>query len=343
MNVTVKTLAQAAGVSRGTVDRVLHGRGGVRADVEQKVKELARQMGYVPNRAGRALAANKTHYKIGVLLPSVGNIFFDGVIEGIEKARDEFYDMGIDVVMRKVQGFVEDTHLSSIDALIREGCQALCLTTVNTPALRDKINALAAAGIKTVLVNTDVEESRRICYVGSDYYHAGKTCAGMLALIAPKRRLKILIVTGSLNMFGHNLRIRGFEDQLAAQKIDFTEVAVVESNDSDITAQQLTTEYLNKDPEINCVYVTGAGVQGVGAALIAHGREDIIAIAYDDIYSTKELVKAGIVKFVLCQQPQRQGYHAIKRAYQALNGIIGEDTVGDFITDNLIKIGANID
>ena len=86
MKVTVKSLAQAAGVSRGTVDRVLHNRGGVKPEVVLKIKNLAKELGYIPNRAGKALAAYKTPIKIGVMLPSIGNPFFDGCGKDIDFA-----------------------------------------------------------------------------------------------------------------------------------------------------------------------------------------------------------------------------------------------------------------
>ena len=116
----------------------------------------------------------------------------------------------------------------------------------------------------------------------------------------------------------------------------------VESFDSDIRAQQVTYKVLKAHSEINCVYIAGAAVQGVGSALIANGSKDVFAIGFDELYSTRQLVSAGIIKFVVCQQPTRQGYHAIKRAYQAVAGQLG-DSVPDFITDTIIKIKANLE
>lgn len=341
MKVTVKSLAQAAGVSRGTVDRVLHNRGAVKEDVAKRVRLLAKELGYVPNRAGRALAAYKTPIKIGALMPSVGNAFYQEIIQGIDEAQKEFADLGLEVVLKEVEGFEDETHLEAIDYLLKRGCKALCLATVNTDPLRERINELHDKEIPVVLLNTDVENARRLCYVGSDYLTAGATCAGMLSL-ARQDKLSVLIVTGSHSMLGHNLRIRGFEEELKRQKIDFEIVDTVESFDSDIRAQQVTSEALKKHPKINCVYIAGAAVQGVGAALIAHNDDNIFAIGFDELYSTKQLVSAGIIKFVVCQQPVRQGYHAIKRAYQSVAGQLN-DHVSDFITETIIKIKANLD
>ena len=341
IKVTVKSLAQAAGVSRGTVDRVLHNRGAVKDEVAKRVRLLAKELGYVPNRAGRALAAYKTPIKIGALMPSVGNAFYQEIIQGINEAQNEFADLGLEVVLKEVEGFDEQVHLEAIESLLKKGCRALCLATVNTPRLAERINELHDKGTVIVLLNTDVENTRRLCYVGSDYLTAGATCAGMLAL-ARQDKLHILIVTGSRLLLGHNLRIRGFKEELDRQNIDYDIVDTVESFDSDIRAQQVTYKVLKEHSEINCVYIAGAAVQGVGSALIANGSKDVFAIGFDELYSTRQLVSAGIIKFVVCQQPTRQGYHAIKRAYQAVAGQLG-DTVPDFITDTIIKIKANLE
>ena len=90
--VTSGKIAELAGVSRGTVDRALHNRGGVNPEVEKKIKQLADQLGYKPDRAGKALSSRKNPPKIGVLLNSVGNAFFDEVKRGIAAAEKELAD-----------------------------------------------------------------------------------------------------------------------------------------------------------------------------------------------------------------------------------------------------------
>ncbi|MGN0894008.1 MAG: substrate-binding domain-containing protein, partial [Succinivibrio sp.] len=246
------------------------------------------------------------------------------------------------VILHKIQGYDEAAHLKASDELRNKGCLALCLATVDTKAVADKIKECQSLGIKVILVNSDVSDCDRICYVGSDYVKAGRTCAGLLSLIAREDKLNILVVTGSHLMQGHRKRIEGFEEELKALKVNYNIQAQIESDDSDIKAQIKTSEYLNMHKDINCVYVTGAGVQGVGAAIIATGRRDIIGIAFDDIYTNIEMVRAGIFKFVICQQPDRQGYHSVKRAYQLLSGTVNEQSMGDFYTDTIIKIASNI-
>ena len=65
---TIKEIADLAGVSRGTVDRVLNNRGSVNPQTAQKIMEIVHALDYKPNRAGLVLAAQKKNLKLGVIL-----------------------------------------------------------------------------------------------------------------------------------------------------------------------------------------------------------------------------------------------------------------------------------
>ena len=60
---TIKQIAEMAGVSRGTVDRVLNNRGSVNANTAARVREIAEKLNYKPNKAGLMLAAQKKNLK----------------------------------------------------------------------------------------------------------------------------------------------------------------------------------------------------------------------------------------------------------------------------------------
>ena len=127
---TIKDIAELAGVSRGTVDRVLNSRGAVSPQTAEKVLEIARALGYRPNKAGTALAAQKKKYKIGVLLFSEHNPFFDEVMEGVRAKAEELQDYGITTITRRVE-FDANAQLSAIDELMVEGIHGLMLAPCN--------------------------------------------------------------------------------------------------------------------------------------------------------------------------------------------------------------------
>ena len=66
--VRIKDIAERAGVSVGTVDRVIHGRTNVSKASLLKVQKVLDEINYVPNHYASALASNKT-YNFAAILP----------------------------------------------------------------------------------------------------------------------------------------------------------------------------------------------------------------------------------------------------------------------------------
>ena len=135
----IKDIAELAGVSRGTVDRVLNNRSGVSPQTAEKIKEIAKALDYRPNKAGLALAAQKKKNKIGIVLFSRNNPFFDEVSEGVQAKAQELADYGVTTLTRRVE-FDLAAQLAAIDELLDEGIHGLLLAPYNHPAIQEKID-----------------------------------------------------------------------------------------------------------------------------------------------------------------------------------------------------------
>jgi len=341
MAATIRDIARIANVSRGTVDRTLNNRGGVNREVEIRVKKIAEDIGYKPNRAGKALAARKKPIKIGCLLPGIDNPFFDDVIAGIRAAEKEIEDYGFSVELISLKGYHIEKHLEAIQSLVDNGVDALCITTVDVPMISQKINELLAKGIQVATINSDVQGTSRLFYVGCDYIESGKVAAGMLSLML-KEKGETLIVTGSVKMQGHNQRIHGFCKEVKENELNFSIVDVIENEDDDDTAYQYTKQALKRHPNINCIYITAAGVAGVCKAVEENQSEKKIhLIGFDDIPATRKAIANGTIEATICQEPFKQGYQAIQCMFNYfLEGTIPKE--GVVYTDNVIKIKQNM-
>ena len=154
MTVTLKDLSKASGVSVGTVSRALNDKSEVSEDTAKRIRQLAQELGYVPNRAGRALSAQKNLNTVGILLPSINSPFFDDIKHGIRQAELEFKDLGLEVILREVEGWDVDEHLSSLMQLKEQGCKSLALCTVDDPRIRAYINDLSDSNIPVILMSS---------------------------------------------------------------------------------------------------------------------------------------------------------------------------------------------
>lgn len=86
--ITIKDIAERAGVSYATVSRALNGRHDVSEITRQHIFDLAREMGYQPNAIARSLVRQKSQI-IAVVVPDVSNPFFADITMAVNEAADE--------------------------------------------------------------------------------------------------------------------------------------------------------------------------------------------------------------------------------------------------------------
>ena len=302
---TIKEIAELAGVSRGTVDRVLNGRGAVSEQTERKVLEIAQALQYRPNRAGIVLAAQKRNLKIGVLLFDNGNPFFDEVLQGVQKKSRELSDYNCSVCVSRV-GFSLDAQLEALDRLAADGACGIVLTPYNDPLIRDRINELDSRGIPVITTNTDIQDSARLAYVGCDFYRSGQTAAGLMHLIG-KPPVRAGIVTGSSRVLCHTDRIAGFQDRIRSDYPDIRIVDTRENSDDEFESYSNTLSMLREHPDINALYFAAGGVYGGCRAVLDSGRADLTVISCDKVPTTREMLLRGVIDATICQQPSVQG------------------------------------
>ncbi len=216
MAVTIKQIAQLAGVSRGTVDRALNKRGGVNPEVEKRIMEIAESLGYKPNIVAKSLAMHSQNHTIGLVVCSEGNDFFSEVYRGIDTAADEIKDFGFRVLTRKMRGFDIDEQLRHIDELEQTGIHGLAVMPINDTRIKDRLNQLTQNGTPVVALNVDIEGADNITYVGCDYTVSGQTAGAMMGLVTGGKG-RVLIATGSHKLLGHQMRVAGFTDVLKTE------------------------------------------------------------------------------------------------------------------------------
>lgn len=340
MAVTIKQIAEECQVSRGTVDRVLNNRGRVREEIAVRVRNKAEELGYRPNTAGKALAARKKNYVIGVILTSEGVEFFDEVLNGIQKAQEEIADYGITLQIRSMKGYHVEKQLALMEEM-KDRVQLLLLNGINEERIAEKIREYMQSGIPVITINADVENSGRLCYVGCDFNSSGRTAGGILGLLSGGRAA-VGIATGTVKVLGHNQRIRGFSSLCRARFPEMEIADIIETNDDDETGYEQTCLMLRRCPEISAIYIVAAGAAGVCRAVEESGRADsVLVVASDNTNSVREWMKKGIIKAAVCQNPFGQGYHAVQMAAGYLVQNLVPET--DYIVQNEIRILENID
>ena len=273
------------------------------------------------------------------LLISKVNPFFNDVLKGINKAKEDYKEYGVSVFIHELEGYDVEKQVEKMDEL-KDEVDAIILNPINDILVVQKINELVKKGLIVINVNTDVENSDRLYYIGSDYTRGGETSCGVLALLT-KGKAKVAILTGSKKVLGHNQRIEGFRRISELKYPDINILAISETNDNDKCGYIETMNILKKY-EIDSIIIVAAGVGGVCKAVKDMEMQDEITIvSFDAVPITREMLKEGIIKATICQQPFTQGYKSIELAYNYF--VSGKRLEKDkFIVKNEIKILENL-
>lgn len=310
MKVTIKDIAREAGVSPGTVDRALHHRGGIKPAVAERICRIAEELNYQPNVVARTLVGKRyqKERKIGIILCSVGNIFFDDVLKGIHEELKQQQLLGVAAVIREMKGFNEEKQLEAIEELEEQGIEGLVITPVNTNRVARKIKELQSRGIETVTINTDFSEGDNLAYVGSDYRNAGKVMGELLGLVSNKGKVHALIVSGSARALAHVERAQGILEIVNSHYQNVEVVKVIENEDSDELCREMVLEELGRNSEIDVVCFVGGGVRGGLNAIKELGMGSQLQVfTYDLTPIIRENLEKQVVNATVLQEPEVQG------------------------------------
>ena len=202
---TIQQIADLAGVSRGTVDRVLHGRPNVSTAVREKVLRAAKLLNYQPEKA-----AGQVLKRAVILIPPWTDAYFNRQISsGIRRALRYIADPGFDLQVQPLQTMTTQELLRAMRKQLSIGVDGLIIRAENTPEVRLAIDQATARGVSVITYDADVPGSVRLCHVGQDLWRAGAIAAGVMArLIRPPEH--VLVVAGNLRMEAHKGRVDGF-------------------------------------------------------------------------------------------------------------------------------------
>lgn len=318
MGITIKQIAELSGVSRGTVDRVINNRKGVRQEVREKILKIIDEKGYTPNILGKALA-NKQYStrKIGIILNSIDNPFYIDVINGIKDKFEFIKKFGFEIDMIHKKGYEVEEQVKAIDEMLDKNISGLIISPINDEKVILKLKELEKNNIPIVNINIDVEISERLAYIGSDYYNTGKVAASIFAMIGNNQKQKIAIVTGSNLVLGHNLRIKGFKDYISEKKSNIDIVDIVENQDNDELSYEVVNKLLDKD--LDGIFFCAAGIKGGIDAISKRKMLKKIKILTVDLTPIvrKNLKNENIIA-TICQQPYRQGVEALDILFEYL-------------------------
>jgi ABC-type sugar transport system, periplasmic component len=315
-NYTLKEIAKELNVSRATIDRVIHERGGIGDETVKKVRDFLDSIEYKPNKVGRCLA-KRYDKNIYVIFHDSKNEFLQGIQCGVAAAEQEIRDFGFSVHILVVDENSEE-QIRVMRKIADEGAEAIAVSPYEPDKFVDVIDEFVKKGIRVITLNNDVVDSTRLCYIGSNYYKSGRIAGEVMAKHMKYGKAAVLSCKSSY--WQNQQRITGFREVI-------DRFPAIEMIGPFKTFTDFETSYCGlKDLIENISDLKGVFVldnyegivAGVCKALSENAKPGIDVISLD---LNSECVKGlldGYITASVCQDPFSQGYWAVKLLFDYL-------------------------
>lgn len=315
MAATIKKISELCGVSRGTVDRVLNNRPGVKPEIREKVLSIASQLNYVPNAAAKALAYQKKPVCFGVIMPPKSIPFFEEVCHGIHSAFIELKDLGVCFKEYHVSNSTPEDAVIAIKSLAEDQVSGILISSMNDPSIQNAIDDATNQGIPFITFNSDINNCKRLSYVGQDLYKSGQVAAGLMMRVV-QSTANIIVITGNIKFQAHKARVDGFTTRMSELNKDINIIEIIESyDDRDFTYEYLS-QALNKHKKVSGIYMAAGHIGACAEVIKEYGlSKDIRVICNDIIPEVVTNMNNGIIDFTIDQDPFMQGYKPVKLLY----------------------------
>ncbi|MCW5911192.1 MAG: LacI family DNA-binding transcriptional regulator [Cyclobacteriaceae bacterium] len=306
--IRIKDIAKLAGVSEGTVDRILHQRGKVSPQSAEKVNEVLKSINYSPNLIARSLSTSRQH-QISVLIPNPeSDPYWQQSENGLKAGLKQLSQYSIDIAIKTLyydlhnnldfqRAALEVYHAKPDGVLV-----APLFYFASIPFFK----SLKDANIPFVLFNTHIVEANALSFIGQDLEQSGALAAELVSMGQPGNSKFIFLhidedIPNSVHLKDKE---KGFMNYLNTHKGSMSAASVT-------LGQPDTPEFNARLNElVNSNDLAGVAVSTSKAFLVARAfksrNPDIRIVGYDLIPPNIALLKSNHVDFLINQNPMRQ-------------------------------------
>jgi LacI family transcriptional regulator len=312
-------IARLAGISIGTVDRVLHNRGEVSENTRQKIMSIINDMNYKPDILARRLASKKK-CRFGILFPhpNPDSSFWYMPLLGVQKAIHEidFYNVTCDEFLFNY--YDRSSFSKKAKELIKSKPDGILIAPVYYEESIELVNSCKALDIPYIFVNSTIDGLNDYGFVGQDSFQSGFLAAKLLTYGLPRNAAFCVInIARALNNHKHIMsRQKGFEAYFYAQFGGQSNVYIYDIEDtSESDVNDSLSRIFLSHANLDGVFVTNSRVFKIARFLKASNNKQLRLIGYDLIGENIEYLEDGTVDFLISQKPFDQGFIGIRALF----------------------------
>lgn len=319
--VTVKELARLAGVSIGTVDRVLHGRGGVSEETRSRILSLVESRDYKPNVLARQLSLGKT-WNFTVLLPRADQDsgYWSLCLEGINAAAKDLAAYSTHVEIVQFDRSDPEAYRRLLDGLVRAPGDGILVAPVLPAVLREALAGLPP-DFPYAFFDGSLEGCSPIFSIGQDAFAAGLLAGRLLSLLCPGDS-PLAVIAAHPEDRHIRARAAGFASwfekpgTVTGRRVLLRDCPRFDQPEECGKWLELL---FREEPDLRGILVASASGHLAGDWLAATGRKDEVALlSWDLVPHNLRALREGNLDCVISQRPAEQGREGLERLYKAL-------------------------
>lgn len=314
MRPTTKDLAEAAGVSLATVDRVLNGRSGVRQKTINAVNAAIQEIGFERNQFAATLA-RRTGYRFAFILPKDGDEYLSEIIKRIEETKEAGRAEMLDIKVLRVDE--HDPHKTAryLSRLKGQDYDGAAIMAPETPQIRDAILRMKERGILTIPFVSNQRDEDHHDFVGIDNLSAGRTVGSLMGRFTRPREGTIAILTDTMQARDSLERRLGFDEVINSSFQELTVLPTLETYGDVQRTYDIVRNVVSHQKELVGFYVMGSEARVPLEALSDFGdANQFVVIAHEKTPTTIQSLRADKLDAVVTQDPG----HLVRSAVRIL-------------------------
>jgi len=321
--VRIVDIAKSAGVSIGTVDRVIHNRGEVAEETREKVRKVIEELNYKPDILARTLVMKKK-WRFAALIPGSFNqvVFWDDPLKGMHRALSEISHFGVSLEEYLYSLFDLTTFEQKSAEVLRNKPDGVVFAPLYARHAVSFLRKCRDLSIPVVLINAFVPLRYPLAYIGQNSKQSGRVAAQLFdRMLSPDAAIALVSIAGPVEEQLHlSEREKGFKEYFLRNSLNSRKtVKTLHIRNSDLKSiQQALGGYLEENSSVSGIFVVNSNASKVAEALKEINYSVSLLAGYDLTPENRVHLEKGNIAFLIGQKPDLQGYKGLMSLYNAL-------------------------
>jgi LacI family transcriptional regulator len=311
----ISEIAQLAGVSIGTVDRVLHNRGRVAPQTKAKIEKIIQESGYHTNIIASNLKKGQS-LKIGILIPFLNSEegYWAKCYKGIKKSINEISAFSVEIETREFDRMLHGDLVEKGKQLIDANVDVVAFAPVVQSESYQLITMLG--DIPYAFFDSSLKSAHPITENLQDAYAAGYCAGKIMELLKPGKRTFVCLQMHK-TAYNQQRRAQGFCDYF--QQKDSKVLLYTWSESIDDMFFAFIDSLINEIPDVDGLFMTNAAT-GILSDYLAKKLKNKLPsiVGFDLIGKNVEELKNGNISSLISQQPDLQGYNTLNEIFRIM-------------------------